>query len=358
MDKQPGKRPSGAVPIRPAERAPQQTRRKSAVRQQQPTAKAERSRGAARHQVGFSDKRRSWLRHHLDTAREALRRLEQSPLSTLMTVAVLAIALALPGFMLTGLKNLQQLGSGWGGEPRISLYLQQSLDDAQADSFSRSLLLRDDLLAVELVSREQGLLEFSESSGLGDVLGYLGENPLPATILILPRDSTPTGLSATQQSLQALPEVEDAVLDLAWVQRLASIVELLKRAALVLGGLLGLTVLLVVGNTIRMTIGNRRDEIEVAKLVGATDAWVRRPFLYTGFWLGLIGGCCAWLLIQLSLMLIDTPASQLVALYQGEFELMGLGWSGSFILLFSSLLLGWLGAWLAVGKHLREIEPE
>ena len=356
MDK-PGKRPSGAVPVRPAQRPPQQTKRQSAVRQQ-PAAHAERSRGAARHKVEFSDKRRSWLRHHLGTAREALQRLKQSPISTLMTVAVLAIALALPGFLLTGLKNLQQLGSNWGGEPRVSLYLQSSLDDQQADRFSRSLLLRDDLLAVELVSREQALLEFSQSSGLGDLLGYLGENPLPATILVLPRETSAAGLSAIQQRLQALPEVEEAVLDLAWVQRLASIVELLKRSAWVLGGLLALTVLLVVGNTIRMTIGTRRDEIEVAKLVGATDAWVRRPFLYTGFWLGLIGGVTAWLLIQLSLMLIDTPARQLVALYQGEFELLGLGWVGSFILLLSSLMLGWLGAWLAVAKHLREIEPE
>ncbi len=350
-------RRSGAVPVRPAAR-PQPAAQRPAASRQVASGPAERSRGAARHRVAFADKRRGWLKHHAETARESLQRLKTTPLSTLMTVAVLAIALALPGFLLAGLKNVQQLGANWGGEPRISLYLKASLDDTQADGFSRRLLLRNDLQAVELISREQGLLEFKQVSGFADVFDYLGKNPLPAVVVVMPSDISRSGLSALRQQLLALEEVDDAVLDMAWVQRLEAMVGVAKRAALVLGSLLALTVLLVVGNTIRMAIGSRRDEIEVAKLVGATDAWVRRPFLYTGIWLGLCGGLLAWCLIQLSLWLVDAPVRTLVSLYDGNYALQGLGLLDSLLLLLCSLLLGWLGAWLAVARHLRAIEPQ
>jgi cell division transport system permease protein len=313
--------------------------------------------GAQRHKVGFADHRRSWFRNHIDVAGEAYHRLWSTPLATLMTLAVLAIALALPGTLLAGLKNLQLLSLDMGTEPRISLYLHTQVSDADADALSRRLLQRDDLAAVEMISREQGLREFRQASGMDDVLKYLSGNPLPTVIVVLPRDLSKASLPLLQEKLKALPEVEDAVLDLEWIQRLAALVELARQAVLVFGVLLALAVLLVVGNTIRLAIESRRDEIVVAKLVGATNAWVRRPFLYTGLWFGMLGGIFAWVLVQVSLLLLQQPVEQLVDLYQSSFRIVGLGLLGSAGLICASMLLGWLGAWLAVGRHLREIEP-
>lgn len=314
-------------------------------------------RGAQQDRIDRRSRNRNWRRHHALVARQSWSRLFATPLPTLITLAVLAIALALPGFLLTGLKNVQTLSEGWDHAPRISLYLSPALDDAAADRFSRELLLRDDLAAVDLISREQGLLEFRELSRFGNIVDLLEENPLPAVITVQPLDQGLAALPLLKTQLQALDEVDEAVLDLEWLQRLSAFVQLTKRAVLVLGLLLAMAVLLVVGNTIRVSIESRRDEIIVAKLVGGTDAWVRRPFLYSGAWYGLLGAVLAWCLIQFSLLTLKEPVSELARLYLSDFEPTGLGLAGSLILLLTSLLLGWLGAWLAVGHHLREIEP-
>jgi cell division transport system permease protein len=314
-------------------------------------------RGAQQDRIDRRSRHRNWRRHHALMARQSWNRLFATPLPTLITLAVLAIALALPGFLLTGLKNVQQLSEGWDHEPRISLYLSPGLDDAAADRFSRELLLRDDLAAVDLISRAQGLLEFRELSRFGNIVDLLDENPLPAVITVQPLDRSLAALPVLKAKLQALEEVDEAALDLEWLQRLSAFVQLTQRAVMVLGLLLALAVVLVVGNTIRLSIESRRDEIIVAKLVGGTDAWVRRPFLYTGAWYGLLGAALAWCLIQFSLLTLKEPVAELARLYLSDFEPMGLGLSGSLILLLTSLMLGWLGAWLAVGHHLRQIEP-
>lgn len=316
------------------------------------------SKGAAKHQIDMAGHSRSWLRSHKLNARQSFQRLWQTPVPSIMTLAVLAIALALPGLMFVGLQNVYQLSDGWKGDPKISLYLQQTLSEQQAEMFSQKMLLRQDLAAVELITKDQGLLEFQKISEFSDVLAFLDDNPLPAVVVIQARDSSARVLAALQQELAALPEVADAVLDMVWVERLASFVELANRLVLVLGGLLALSVLLVVGNTIRLSIESRKDEIQVAKLVGATDAWVQRPFIYTGFWFGLLGALTAWLFVQISLLLVSAPVSQLVTLYQSEFKLQGLGFSDSLIMMLAGILLGLFGAKLAVSRHLREIEPK
>lgn len=316
------------------------------------------TKGAAKHKVGFIAHVKGWSRHHKQTAREALQRLLLTPLPSLMTMAVLAIALALPGLMFVGLKNIHLLSGEWKGDPRISLYLQTTLPDEAAEKFSQELLLRPDLAAVELVTKDQGLHDFQRISGFSDVLEFLDKNPLPAVVVIQPVDGSKAVLSQLQRELQALAEVDEAVLDMLWVERLASFVQLANRVVLVLGALLALSVLLVVGNTIRLFIENRKDEIQVAKLVGATDAWVKRPFIYTGFWFGLLGSVVAWLFVQVSLLLISEPVGQLAQLYQSGFELQGLDLLDSLILIIAGILLGLFGAKLAVGRHLREIEPQ
>lgn len=336
--------------------------KRGAERQQRPVesqgTETSASKGAARHKVGILSHGRSWLRHHKSTAKQSLLRLLLTPLPSAMTLAVLAIALALPGLMFVGLKNIHQLSGEWKGDPRLSLYLQQTLPAEEAERFSQKMLLRTDLAAVELVTKEQGLHEFQRISGFSDVLAFLDKNPLPAVVVVQPLDNQKAELVALQAELNSLPEVEEAVLDMVWVERLASFVQLANRVVLVLGALLALSVLLVVGNTIRLSIENRKDEIQVAKLVGATDAWVKRPFIYTGFWFGLIGAFIAWLFVQISLLLINTPVGELAALYQSDFELQGLGFFDSLSLIGAGILLGLFGARLAVGRHLREIEPQ
>ena len=335
--------------------------KRGAERQDRPVeaiVEAPSSKGAARHKIDLAAQSKSWLRHHKSTAKQSLQRLLLTPLPSLMTLAVLAIALALPGLMFVGLKNIHQLSGEWKGDPRISLYLQQTMPAEEAERFSQTMLLRADLAAVELVTKEQGLHEFQRISGFSDVLAFLDKNPLPAVVVVQPLNNKADALIALQNELSTLPEVEEAVLDMVWVERLASFVQLANRVVLVLGALLALSVLLVVGNTIRLSIESRKDEIQVAKLVGATDSWVKRPFIYTGFWFGLIGAFIAWLFVQISLLLINRPVGELAALYQTSFELQGLGFVDSLSLIGVGVLLGLFGARLAVGRHLREIEPQ
>ena len=316
------------------------------------------NKGAAKHKVNIAGQGRSWLRHHKTTARESYKRLWQTPIPTLMTLAVLAIALALPALMYVGLKNVYQLSGEWKGDPKISLYLQTELSDEQAEAFSQKMLLRQDLIAVELVTKDQGLLEFQAMSEFSDVLEFLDSNPLPAVVVIQAKDDRKEALLALQQELSQLKEVDQAVLDMIWVERLAAFVELANRLVLVLGCLLAFSVLLVVGNTIRLSIENRKDEIQVAKLVGATDSWVQRPFIYTGFWFGLLGTVIAWLFVQISLLLVSEPVTEIASLYQSGFDLQGLGFGDTLLLIISGILLGLLGAKLAVSRHLRDIEPK
>ena len=342
--------------------ANREPKRRGAVRQERPVEASApapaQSKGAARHKIDFVAQAKSWLRHNKKTAQDSLKRLKATPLPSLMTLAVLAIALALPGVMFVGLKNINHLSGQWQGDPRISIYLKTSVADEAAERFSQNMLLRSDLAAVELVTKEQGLLEFQRMSEFADILSFLDSNPLPAVVVVQPIDNQKQALIKLQQTLSEMPEVDDVVLDMVWVERLASFVELANRVVLVLGALLALSVLLVVGNTIRLSIENRKDEIQVAKLVGATDSWVKRPFIYTGFWFGLLGAALAWLFVMISLLLLNEPVGQLAALYQSDFELQGLGFSDSLILLSSGILLGLVGAKLAVSRHLRDIEPQ
>lgn len=348
-----------------------QTRRRGAERidpqQRQQTKPTTSSRGASTQRETKSKPRQGAKRlvgslrfdsnSQWQTARMALARLISTPAASFMTLAVLAIALALPGVLYTGLKNVQQLALRWEGEPRIALYMQANVENEVADRLSRELLLHDELREVELISKEQGLEEFRQLSGFGDIVDYLDVNPLPTVIMVLPKRMSSDQLIELQQQLEVREEVSEAVLDMAWVQRLNSALLVAQRAVVILGLLLALAVVLVVGNTVRVSIESRRDEIIVAKLVGATDAWVRRPFLYTGAWYGLLGGLIAWVLIQFSLILIDTPVRQLSDLYQSPFSLLGLGVLDTLLLLSLSLLLGLGGAWVAVGRYLRAIEP-
>lgn len=316
--------------------------------------------GAKQSAVSVNDRIKGYFANHREVALVSLKRLIAAPVPSIMTWAVIAIALALPAGLFLCLQNAQQLSSGWERAAQISVYLKLELSEADGRRLSEMIGARADVKEAKYISSEQALAEFREISGFGEALEYLNENPLPAVILAFP-DTEAGNLASTRvllNYLQGLPEVDQAQLDLKWVQRLFSIMDLGKRAVLILGVLLSLAVLLVVGNTIRLAIEARRAEIVVVKLVGGTDAFVRRPFLYTGIWYGLGGGLLAWLIINLVLFWLSSPLSRIVNAYGGSFQLAGLGIPATLILLGLSLLLGLMGAWIAVGRHLSEIEPK
>jgi cell division transport system permease protein len=276
-----------------------------------------------------------------------------------MTWLVIGIAMALPGALYVGLSNVESVSRGWDGAAQISLYLHKVVAEQDGRKLARTLEQRDDVAGIEFISRVQALEEFQQLSGYGDVLDHLEDNPLPAVIVVRPVEQEMSA-AATERlfnELKALAQVDRAVLDLEWVQRLYSMMALGKRLTLALALLLALGVLLVIGNTIRLAIESRRDEIVIVKLVGGTNGFVRRPFLYTGLWYGLGGGILAWLIITISLFWLGPPVAELAGLYQSEFQLQGLGFIDSLLLWLAGGLLGLLGSWLAVSRHLGAIEP-
>jgi len=301
-----------------------------------------------------------YLARHMQVMLATLGQMVRSPMSNLMTIAVMGIALALPAGLHIILKNVQQVTAQWDGAAQISLFLKQTVTDKQANQLASILQQRQDIKSVTSITRIEALEEFRQNSGFGEALEALEDNPFPAVIVIYPTeqsDNLPT-LQGMLASFKKHPEVELAQLDMQWLKRLYAIMDFGRRGIWVLAAMLSLSVLLVVGNTIRLAIQNRRDEIEIIKLIGGTDAFIRRPFLYTGFWYGLSGGILSWLLVTLSIWLISEPVSQLATLYNSDYSLSSLDISSSFILLGLSISLGLAGSWLAVSRHLHAVEPE
>jgi len=303
---------------------------------------------------------KSYFISHVQVFFYSLGQLSRAPLSTLMTSMVIGIALALPTGLHTLLKNAQQLSGGWESTTQISVFLKRNISESQAQKLKSDIQNWTDVAAVQYISRKQALKEFQKLSGFGDALKALNSNPLPSVLIVKPK-LTDNSHQLTQQLLNRLNQLhqtDKAQLDMQWVRRLYAIMEIVERGVLILGSLLALAVLLVMGNTIRLAIQNRSKEIVVMKLIGGTDAFIRRPFLYTGFWYGLFGGIIAWLLVSFSLLSISGPIEKLTLLYQNQFALSSLSFFTTLILLALSIFLGLVGSWLAVSRHIKEIEPE
>ena len=301
----------------------------------------------------------SYLDHHRTVARDSIARMWRNPVSSMMTWAVMGVALALPMALLLLLASLQNVSAGWENGARVTVYLGLETPLPQANALADQIDTDSRIAFVELVDRERALKEFRVSSGLADALDFLQENPLPHSLLITPEASyrSADGVAALVEYLQGLLTVERVQVDLGWLQRLNALAGLLTRAALALAILLAIAVVLVIGNTVRLAIESRRDEILVAKLVGGTDAFVRRPFLYTGAWFGLGGGLVAWLLLLITFWWLSAPVARLADLYHSDFALRGLGFENAMLLIITAMTLGWLGAWVAVKKHLDDMEP-
>lgn len=306
-----------------------------------------------------SNRIRSYFGHHLRVCLGSLGRLYAQPIATLMTAAVIAIALALPVGLYIGLANIGQVSTGWDGSTQISLFLHTQVTKSEAKELMQRLEKHKDIKKVELIDKEKGLQQFKEISGFGDALKYLDSNPLPIVLVVHPRilANQPDRTTKLVKDLGEHKLVELAQLDVQWVKRLYTFIEIATRSIWVISSMLAIAVLLVIGNTIRLDIQNRREEIEVSKLIGASDAFIRRPFLYTGLWYGVIGGILAWIITLISLSMMESPIHKLALLYHSDFRLSGLGAGNTILLILISCVLGLIGSWIAVSRHLKEIEP-
>ena len=301
-----------------------------------------------------------WLVRHLQAIFYTLGLFTRGLAPNLMSAAVVGIALALPGGLYVLMANIQQISTQWDGSARASVFLQPTLNAEAANAVARRLERKAGVQRVLIITPEAGLREFEAMSGFSQTLDAFEQiNPLP-TVLVLELNLGTLEEARIQTLLTEigqLPEVDTAQYDLAWLKRFFAILLVMQRGVLVVGGVLAVGVVLIIGNTVRLGIFGRREEIEITKLVGATDAFIRRPFLYTGLWFGLLGGAIAWSLVVAGLMLLQGPAAELAELYGSDFRLSSLDARASLVLVLGGGLLGLAGSWLAVGRHLKEIEP-
>lgn len=316
-----------------------------------------------RNRAGAFERNRNpvaWVLRHAQMALSSLGRIARNPVSSLMTAAVIGIALALPSGLHLMVDKVRGVSTGWQGSASISLFLAEDVSDQQAALVERQVARRGDIADTRLIGRAAALEEFRRLSGFGEAVELLDGNPLPAVVLARPAAAVQDAATVERiaRELQAYREIDLAQVDLQWVARLVAITGTLERGVLILAGLLSAAVLLIVGNTIRLEIQNRRSEIEVIKLVGGTNAFIRRPFLYEGLWYGLFGAAIALLLVFASLYLLDGPLQRLAGLYGSDFSLGALDPVSLLGLALGGPLLGLLGAWVAVGRHLADIEPE
>ncbi|MNF79251.1 Cell division protein FtsX [compost metagenome] len=300
---------------------------------------------------------RAWLESHRSSLLDSLRRLGKQPIGSFFTCLVMAIALSLPMGLSLLLSNVERLGGSWQRAAQISLYLQLDTSSREGEALRDQVKALPGVAEAEYISREQALDEFQKQSGLGEALRELPENPLPGVVVVTPKEVDKVGLDALRQQLAELPKVEQAQLDLVWVERLAAILKLGDRFVFGLTVLLVLALLLVIGNTIRLHIENRRTEIEVIKLVGGTDSYVRRPFLYMGALYGVGAGVFAWGVLAFGLDWLNAAVVGLAGLYGSDFSLAGVPMADGLSLLLGAVLLGYIGAWIAVARHLSELAP-
>lgn len=297
------------------------------------------------------------MRHTLAQNIGVLRRMFSSKLAGILNILVIGIALSLPAGMYVLLQNAQGLVAQLSGTPQISLFMSMDAKVDDVDKLRKQLEQHPAIARVEFVARAQALEQLKQSTGLADVIGGLNQNPLPDAFIVYPKPSAAQSLDELRIELAKLPKVEQAQLDSAWAYKLEALLKFGRMVVLILASLLSLALIAITFNTIRLQILTQRDEIEVAKLIGATNGFIRRPFLYFGAAQGLLGGIMAWLIITISLLLLNHQLNALSQLYASQFGLHPLSFGDSLTLMLFSMYLGWLGAWLSVARHLSQIEP-
>lgn len=304
-------------------------------------------------------KAQSLLAYHLQAATSSLNLLCRRPVATLMTVIVIAITLALPTLFWVFTYNMGQLTTGWQQGGQISLYLKPGLTEVEQKVFLQKVRDTDGVGQASLKTAADGLSELTQQEGMHDIMSYLPENPLPAVIEVAPAIAidSPAKLDLLTRHLEVLPQVTQAKLDMEWISRLHLILGFAANLAKSLMSLLALAVVLIIGNTLRLAIHNRHEEIQILKLIGATDPYILRPFLYTGVWYGMAGAVLAIFLVNIFILSLGAAVNQLAVAYQMHYPLSVLSIRHILLLILFAIILGWLGARLSVKRQLALIEP-
>jgi len=301
----------------------------------------------------------SYGARHVQAFLGALGRLARSPLASVLTLLVVAIALALPMSLKLFVTNARVATGDFKNAVDLSVYLKNDVALTKAQQLAGNARARAGVSEVTLIAADEALEEFRTYSGFGAALEVLEQNPLPHVLHVHPDSSASStaSLESLRQYFAAWPEVEMVQIDSEWVMRFNAILDVLRKVLIIAAALLGLGVLAVVGNTIRLEILNRRAEIEVTKLVGGSNGFVRRPFLYTGLLYGLGGALLAWGIVTVTVMVLAQPVATLAQLYGSRYALTGPSPRDTGSLLLGGAALGWLGAWISANRHLRSIEP-
>ncbi len=300
------------------------------------------------------------LQLHKASLITSLVRLVRAPFSSAMAVTVMAIAIALAGSFYVLVNNAQQLVNSLQTGKQISLFLHEAVSDQQASKLAKEIRVNESIEKVTVISKQQALAEFQQYSGFGAALDALESNPLPVVLQVYPKDSINEAHQLQQLfvQMQAQQGVDFAQMDMDWVARLQSIMQIASRVVVILSSLLALAVVFITGNTIRSELQARHDEVVVTKLVGGTNTFICLPFLYAGFWYGFISGVLAWCIISLMMIMIHAPIEQLSLLYQSQYQLDFMSVSESALLVLASSVLGVIGAFVVASHQLRLLKPE
>ena len=300
----------------------------------------------------------NWAVRHVSTAIAALGRLSRQPFASMMTILVIAVTLALPSSMHLLIKNAQSISASWDNALDFSVYLQSDTSLNDARRLTDIIQQRADVEQVTLIPSDEALVEFREQSGFGEALDHLTVNPLPHTIVVRPGSAnTEISIGLLYEEIGNLPEADVVQVDTEWVRRFHAILNILQRSIAIGAVLLGAAIIVIIGNTIRLDIQNRHEEIEVTKLIGASNAFVRRPFLYSGLWYGLGGGLFALALVRYGLYALEAPVTRLAGLYNSPFSVLALDLAESMLIIGAGVALGLTGSWIAAARHMRRIEP-
>ncbi|MDB5811435.1 MAG: Cell division protein FtsX [Betaproteobacteria bacterium] len=299
----------------------------------------------------------AWLGQHVRCFGGTLVKLARTPLGSVFNILVIGIALSLPVGLYVLIDNLRAASGQFAAEPQISAFMALDASRTETAQIEARLKQNARIQRYRFVPRDQALQELKQSSGLADVIDSLQQNPLPDAFVVSAKDNSPQALQALRDEVAQWPRVVHAQLDAAWARRLDATLRFGRGLALMLGGLLALALIAVTFNTIRLQVLTNRDEVEVIKLIGATDSFIRRPFLYYGALQGAAGGVIAWLIVGGSIWLVNHNLGELSHVYASLFQLRQLAVPDGIALLLLPLVLGWFGAWLSVGRHLSLIEP-
>ena len=303
--------------------------------------------------ISFADQ----LATHRRVAKASAKRLLHTPASSLVTCFVIAVALLLPALLFGLSSNLSSLLANFQDSAQLTLYLQDTVSEVDGQEVSNNLLTRDGIDSAYYVSPSQALTEFGAASGLEDLLREMGSNPLPGAVILSPVDVSPAAVESLAEQLRKLPEVDLVQVDSLWLQRLAAISNLLNTIGSVLAIIVVLGLFFVVGNTIKLAVENRKAEIRVIKLVGGSDMYAARPFLYTGLLYGLGGGILATLLQAIVLKVFNSNLEVLMQLYDSDFQLRGFGFMSALFIVAAGAAIGWAAALIASLRHIRAIKP-